>query len=112
MPPCTQGTKSISLTAAGLTTNALPFTYNSPANLGSIFTVTPQSYNPSLKGIMNITGSGFGTNPSAVRVDLANATGKVYQMRILTLNDTFIKVGIPGGLAGHYKVQVNVIGQG
>lgn len=33
-------------------------------------------------------------------------------MRILKLNDTYIKVGIPGGLAGKYKVQVNLIGIG
>jgi hypothetical protein len=61
---------------------------------------------------MNITGIGFGTDRSAIRVDLANASGKVYPMRILQLNDTFIKVGIPGGLAGKYKVQVNLIGLG
>jgi hypothetical protein len=61
---------------------------------------------------MEITGVGFGTNQNAIRVDLSNSTGKVYRMRILTLNDTYIKVGIPGGLAGKFKVQVNVIGLG
>lgn len=61
---------------------------------------------------MNITGIGFGTDKNALRVDLANASGKVYPMRILQLNDTYIRVGIPGGLAGKYKVQVNMIGVG
>ena len=33
-------------------------------------------------------------------------------MRVLNLNDSYIRVGIPGGLAGNYKVQVNLIGIG
>lgn len=33
-------------------------------------------------------------------------------MRIIRSNDTYIKVGIPGGLAGNYKVEVNLIGIG
>lgn len=61
---------------------------------------------------MEITGIGFGNDTNAIRVDLANATGKVYRMRILTLIDGYIKVGIPGGLAGKFKVQVNKIGVG
>lgn len=61
---------------------------------------------------MEIIGAGFGTDINGIRVDLANSSGKVYKMRILKLNDTYIKVGIPGGLAGKYKVQVNLIGVG
>ncbi len=61
---------------------------------------------------MEITGEGFGTSQSAIRVDLANSSGKVYRMRVLILNDTYIKVGIPGGLTGKYKVEVNLIGIG
>ena len=61
---------------------------------------------------MNITGIGFGTDMTALRVDLANGSGKVYPMRILNLNDTYIRVGIPGGLTGNYKVEVNKIGLG
>ena len=48
----------------------------------------------------------------SIRVDLANGSGKVYAMRILNINDTYIRTGIPGGLAGNYKVQVNKIGVG
>ena len=33
-------------------------------------------------------------------------------MRILSLSDVNIKAGIPGGLAGHFKVQVSVSGLG
>jgi len=39
---------------------------------------------------------------------LANATGKVYTLAILSLNDTYIKVGLPGGEAGNFIVQVNL----
>lgn len=112
MPPCQTGTQDIWIFTSTLTSNKLSFNYVTPNPLGYIFTVNPQSYNPSLKGIMQITGIGFGTDQKAVRVDLANSTGKVYHMRILTLNDTYIKVGIPGGLAGKFKVQVNKIGVG
>lgn len=112
MPPCQTGLQDIWISTATHTSNKLTFNYISPAPLGYIFTVYPQSHNPSLKGIMEITGVGFGTDQNALRVDLANATGKVYRMRILSLNDTYIKVGIPGGLAGKFKVQVNKISQG
>jgi hypothetical protein len=47
-----------------------------------------------------------------LRVDLANGTGKVYQMRILQSNDTYIKTGIPGGLPGQFRVEVNLKGVG
>ena len=61
---------------------------------------------------MEITGVGFGTDMAAVRVDLANSSGKVYSMRVLNLNDSYIRAGIPGGLAGDYKVEVNIVGLG
>lgn len=61
---------------------------------------------------MTITGSGFGTNLSAVGVSLANSTGKVYKMRVLELNDTVIKCGIPGGLPGNFDVKVSIDGVG
>ena len=65
-----------------------------------------------MKGTMNITGSGFGLNMSGIRVDISNGSGKVYPMRILSMNDTVIKVGIPGGLTGVYRVEVNKLGVG
>jgi len=33
-------------------------------------------------------------------------------MRILQINDTYIKTGIPGGLPGNFKVEVNILGVG
>ena len=63
-----------------------------------------------MKGVMNITGEGFGNDPSQLKVYLTNSSGNIYQMKILSVNDTFIKAGIPGGLPGLFDV--NVIKEG
>ena len=51
---------------------------------------------------MSIVGEGFGNDIDKVDVHLANASGKVYEMRILSLNNTNIECGIPGGLPGNF----------
>ena len=62
---------------------------------------------------MTITGSGFGTDESVVSVRLADyANSKFYSMKILSLSDTEIQCGIPGGLQSSYGVEVNIVGQG
>lgn len=45
-------------------------------------------------------------------VFLSNSTGKIYQLTILTLNSTYIKVGLPGGEAGNFIVEVNTVSNG
>lgn len=112
VPSCATGPTTITISNGVTTSNTLPFTYTTSTPPATIISVSPQSHNPSLKGIMIITGSGFGTNINGIRVDLANSSGKVYKMRVLVMNDTYIKAGIPGGLTGKYKVQVNIIGVG
>jgi hypothetical protein len=113
VPSCpTLGSTPVSISNGVETSNSLSFDYVTATPPATIFSVSPQSYNPSLKGIMEITGIGFGVSQTAIRVDLANSSGKVYRMRVLNLNDTYIRVGIPGGLTGKYKVQVNLIGVG
>ena len=113
VPPCeTEGIQPITLSVGGAATNAFNFDYTPPTPPGVINSILPNSRNPVLKGTLEVFGSGFGTNASALRVDLANSSGKVYPMRILVLNDTYIKVGVSGGLAGVYKVQVNFLGIG
>lgn len=112
VPSCAIGPTTVTISNGITTSNTLPFTYITSTPPATIFSVSPQSHNPSLKGIMTITGSGFGTNINGIRVDLANSSGKVYKMRVLVMNDTYIKAGIPGGLTGKYKVQVNIIGVG
>lgn len=69
---------------------------------GKISSISPASASPVLKSIMTIQGSGFGTNLTAVSVYLSNDTGKVYTFRVLSVNDTTITCGIPGGIAGTY----------
>ena len=61
---------------------------------------------------MTISGSGFGTNESALTIHLANASGKVYEMKILSVNDSAIECGIPGGLPGNFDVMVTLAGFG
>jgi hypothetical protein len=63
-----------------------------------------------MKGVMNITGLGFGNDPSQLKIYLTNSSGNIYQMKILSVNDTFIKAGLSGGLPGNFKV--NVIKEG
>jgi hypothetical protein len=43
-----------------------------------------------------------------VQVFLANSTGKVYPLNIMSLTNNTIKVGLSGGLAGTFTVQVNM----
>jgi hypothetical protein len=83
------------------------FTYGAPTTVTTITAISPVSASPVLKAIMNITGSGFGTNASLVQVYLSNGTGNIYPMRILSITDTFIQCGIPGGLPGQFQVNVN-----
>lgn len=61
---------------------------------------------------MTITGTGFGNNITAAKVYLANSTGRIYQMRVLSLNDSVITCGIPGGLPGKFDVRLTIDGLG
>lgn len=63
---------------------------------------------------MTITGSGFGTDKTALTAYLVNSTGfRVYQMNVLTATDTSITTKIPGGEgAGTFKVVVHRTGYG
>ena len=56
---------------------------------------------------MEILGSGFGNDSSTLAVQLLSQEGgSSYPLKILDLNDTFLKVGLSGGLQGLYKVEV------
>ena len=77
-----------------------------------ISSISPASANPTLKTVMKIFGVGFGNNASAMTIHLANSSGRVYQMRVVSVNDTLIECGIPGGLPGRFEVLVNVEGFG
>ena len=56
------------------------FTYGDVSNSVQIFSIVPLSWSPVMKGVMNITGSGFGVNMSNLKVYLVNknSSGKNY----------------------------------
>ena len=61
-----------------------------------------------MKGFMRITGSGFGVNKNDIRVWLKNGNGEmVYELNVVEISDTELKVRIPGGEGeGEFKVVV------
>ena len=99
IPACsTLTTEAVTVTVGTLTNSTLSFTYiDGSGTAPQITAINPVSANPGIKGTMIITGSGFGTDASVVTVFLANNTGKIYQLPILTISDTSIKTGLPGG---------------
>jgi hypothetical protein len=86
--PCVNTSTNITLTYNGMT-NTINYTYTS-ATFQQISSITPISASPVLKGYLNITGNGFGTNISNLQVFLTNATGRIYQLNVLQANDTNI----------------------
>jgi len=88
------------------------FTYLAVDNSVQILSISPNSWSPVLKGVMNITGVGFGTDATQLTVYLTNSSGNVYQMKVLSATDTLIKAGIPGGLPGNFNVTVIKAGFG
>jgi len=57
---------------------------------------------------MSITGTGFGTDINSVMVHLSNSTGKIYQLKVLSMDDTSMRVGLSGGLPGVYSVKISL----
>jgi hypothetical protein len=92
----------------GSLSSSLTFTYNSSVSAPTINSILPTSQNPTIKGLLQIVGSGFGTNKTAVQVFLSNSSGKVYQLNVLSVNDTNVQAGLSGGLAGTFTVQVTL----
>ena len=110
VPACsTLGAFPVNIAIGTLTSTSLTFTYiNGTLVAPTIISLSPTSANPGVKGTLQINGENFGTNISAVQVFLANATGKVYPLNIMSITNTSIKVGLAGGLAGRFTVQVNM----
>ena len=97
------------VTVGANTDSSQTFTYtDGSATAPVISSISPTSANPGIKGTLQIEGTNFGTDLSVVKVFLSNATGKIYNLAILTLNDTNIKAGLPGGLEGVFTVEVNL----
>jgi hypothetical protein len=110
VPSCDSlGNSPVVVTVNGISDNTLSFTYlNGSSYAPTIISLSPASANPGIKGTIGITGTNFGTNTSAIKVFLSNATGKIYQLPILTLNDSSILAGLPGGESGIFTLQVSL----
>ncbi len=111
VPQCSgTGLYTVTVSDGTYSNSDLQFNYIGVASLPSLPTITslsPKSSNPKLKTILNITGEHFGTNISAFRVFLSNSSGPAYQLKVISVNDTLIRCGLSGGLAGEFRVQVN-----
>ncbi len=98
LPACaTTGNQTVNIAVGSVTDTSLSFNYTTASGAPTINSLNPISANPGVKGTLEINGQNFGTNASQVTVFLSNATGKIYPLAILTINDTYIKVGLPGG---------------
>jgi hypothetical protein len=112
MPSCTKsGSQTFTLTIGAIKDTSKVYNYIA-ASGPKISTLTPNSSNPAVKTTLSINGTGFGTNQSAVQVYLANAAGKIYQLKVLSFSSTYIKVGLSGGKPGNYTVQVTLLSGG
>jgi hypothetical protein len=110
VPPCPNtGAHTLTISDGTYTDTTLSFSYTSPpSNAPTIAALQPATSNPKLKSILTIIGSNFGTDSTKIRVFLNNDQGvQVYELRVLTVNDTSIECGLSGGLSGNYTVQVN-----
>jgi hypothetical protein len=90
IPKCSsEGLKSIEASYKTLTAT-VPFTYGAVdmTNGATITAIEPTSWSPVSKGVMKITGSGFGTDLSQLKVYLTNSSGNIYEMKVLSAIDT------------------------
>jgi hypothetical protein len=109
VPKCnTNGSQTITVKVGGITDTNQSFTYTDPVNAPTIMSISPTSANPGIKGTLEINGQGFGNDSSLLRVFLSNSTGKAYQLRVINSTSTYIKAGLPGGVAGTFTVEVNL----
>jgi len=112
MPSCSSiGVQTVNLTVGSLTNTNLSFAYTNSslsATTPTIISLSPTTSNPGLKAVIKITGNNFGTDISLVNVFLSNSSGKVYQLSILSFNNTYITAGLSGGLPGNFILQVGL----
>lgn len=109
VPKCnTNGSQTITVKVGGITDTSQSFSYTDPVKAPTIMSISPTSANPGIKGIIEINGQGFGNDSSLLQVFLSNSSGKVYQLRVINSTITYIKAGLPGGLAGTFTVEVNL----
>jgi len=92
MPSCgtNTGAQTITITSTestGTATTTFSIVDGS-ATAPTIASLTPNSANPGIKGVIKIQGSNFGTNAADITLSLKNATGKVYFLKLLNITNT------------------------
>lgn len=107
VPACTASVQSLTYSFNGIT-KSTQFTYETPSTSSIINSISPITASPVKKGLLTISGSGFGSNVSLIIVYLANSTTKIYQLKVMSVNDSVITCGLSGGLPGNYFVQVTI----
>jgi len=109
VPPCTAGgNMAVNITYGSNSNNSLIFTYLTPSvPVPTIDYIFPNSSNPMIKSTLNIVGKNFGANSSAFNVYLTNSSGRVYQLKVITSNNSYIRCGLSGGLPGNFTVNLN-----
>ena len=109
-PACAStGAQNVNVAVGSATSSSLTFTYTDGSSSAPIISaISPTSQNPAIKGILTINGSGFGNVTANIQVFLSNSSGKVYQLRVIQAHDTYITVGLSGGLPGVFTVQVTL----
>ena len=114
LPSCdSTGIKTVTISFGSITNTNLNIDYtDGSSSAPTIVSLNPPSANPGVKGTLEINGQKFGNDSSQVQVFLSNATGKIYKLSVLKVNDTYIKTGLPGGEAGNFIVQVNIVSNG
>lgn len=109
VPKCaTQTVETITVKVGLVTDTSRSFTYGAPSGAPTVISLSPTSANPGVKGVLEVNGLNFGTDASLLQVFLSNSSGKIYQLNILSSNDTYLKLGLSGGLAGAFTLQVNL----
>lgn len=106
MPSCNvPGNHSFFVSVGGLNDSSIYYNYTS-ISTPKIYSISPASSNPTRKTKIVINGTGFGSDKSVVSVHLVNETSKVYELKILTVNNSCIQAGLSGGLPGNYTLEV------
>ena len=98
-PACPTGTQTLTY-IFGSFSDTIDFTSTVTTTNIEITSISPQSYSPAEKGVMEIHGSNFPTDTSQISVSMSSDNGNVYEMKVLSSVANLIRAGIPGGLTG------------
>ena len=108
---CVDTLSQIVITYNGLS-KSLDYSYSETV-VHTVDSIIPNSASPVLKGKVNIQGTGFGTDVSAIQVYLTadtDVTKRIYQLNVLSLTGNTIVAYLGGGLPGKYKLIVSKVG--